>query len=393
MTAPSREPAANDPGAEIDEAGLRAWAYLSAVAEPPCAPLIALVARYGAQETAQMIKDRTAPDRAVLAATHARFASDTSGADLALAADRGARLLTREHRDWPAWPLLALDQSTTAARGGAPLALWVRGNAPVTLLSGPVIGIVGSRAATAYGAQVAGRLAGDLAAANWAVLSGGAYGIDGAAHRAALTAGGSTVAVLACGVDRDYPAGHTGLLSEIARSGLVVSEYAPGTAAGKHRFLTRNRLVAALSGAVVVVEAGRRSGAANTAAWARHLGRPLGAVPGPVTSAMSVGCHQMIADGQATLVTDAASTIGLVRIDGHDNHLPSPRRPTDTLPPDQFAAIEALPARGGLSLEEVAFLAGIPVDRTRTALARLELGGRVRHSGGLWSLDDTVADR
>ncbi|MFZ2510977.1 MAG: DNA-processing protein DprA, partial [Gordonia sp. (in: high G+C Gram-positive bacteria)] len=273
------------------------------------------------------------------------------------------------------------------------LALWVRGSASPALLSGPVIGIVGSRAATSYGDQVAGRLGGDLAAANWAVVSGGAYGIDGAAHRGALAAGGSTVAVLACGIDRDYPAGHAGLLAEVARSGLVISEYAPGTTAGKHRFLTRNRLVAALSSALVVVEAGRRSGAANTAAWARHLGRPLGAVPGPVSSAMSVGCHQMIADGQANLVTDAASTIALVRIDGHDNHLPSPKRSTDELPPDQFAVIEALPARGGLSLTEVAFVAGVPVDRVRTALARLELTGRVTSSGGLWGRGDTGLSR
>lgn len=380
---------AGEPGESV----LRAWAYLSAVAEPPCAPLVALAERYGAEETARMIRTRTAPDRAALTATEARFSTDTSAADLAGAAERGARLLTREHRDWPAWPLLALDQASTATRGGAPLALWVRGASAPELLAGPTIGIVGSRAATSYGNQVAGRLGGDLAAANWTVVSGGAYGIDGAAHRGALAAGGSTVAVLACGIDRDYPAGHAGLLGEISRSGLVISEYAPGTTAGKHRFLTRNRLVAALSGALIVVEAGRRSGAANTAAWARHLGRPLGALPGPVTSAMSVGCHQMIADGQATLVTDAASVTALVCIDGHDNHLPSPTRPTDALPPDQFAVIEALPAHGGLSLDEVAFVAGVPQDRVRSALARLELADRVRCSGGLWSLHEPGVSR
>lgn len=378
-------------GTDAEERVARAWAYLTAVAEPPCAALIALTERYGPEETAQMIKRRTVPagNNAVLVATQARFATDSSAADLASAAQVGARLLTRDHEHWPQWPLQALDQATTSARGGAPLALWVRGTSSLGALTESAIGIVGSRAATSYGSQLAGRLGGDLAADGWSVISGGAYGIDGAAHRGVLAVGGATVAVLACGIDRDYPAGHAQLLGEIARTGLVVSEYAPGTTAGKHRFLTRNRLVAALSGALVVVEAGRRSGATNTAAWARHLGRPLGAVPGPVTSAMSVGCHQMIADGQATLVTDAASTLALVKIDGHDNYVTPPKRPTDDLSPEQFAVIEALPARGGLSLDEIAFVAGIPADRVRVALAHLELRGLAESSAGTWQLGRT----
>ncbi|GAA3959364.1 DNA-processing protein DprA [Gordonia caeni] len=367
---------------------LRAWAYLSAVAEPPCAPLIALAERYGAVETAQMIKTRTLPagHGGVLKATQARHATDTAAKDLDTAAGLGARLLTRDHPDWPEWALLALDQAGTAERGGGPLALWVRGTTSLADMTGSAIGVVGARAASPYGEHVAGRLGGDLAAAGRAVISGAAYGIDGAAHRGALAAGGLTAAVLACGIDRDYPAGHARLLGEIARLGLVITEYAPGTTAAKHRFLTRNRLVAALSGALVVVEAGRRSGAANTAAWARTLGRPLGAVPGPVTAASSVGCHQMIADGEATLVTDAASAVALVEVNGHDNHVRSPARPTDHLPPGQFAVIEALPAHGGLSLEEIAFVSGRPVDEARVALALLEVAGLVQNEAGTWSL-------
>ncbi|MCK0440342.1 DNA-processing protein DprA [Gordonia alkaliphila] len=369
----------------------RAWAYLAAVAEPPCAPLIALAARYGAVETARMIKARKLPagNAAVLTATQARCETDSASTDLETAHRRGARLVTPEDDEWPGWALLALDQASTSARGGGPLALWVRGPASLGDASAVAVGLVGSRAATSYGTHVAGQLASGLADQGASVVSGGAYGIDGAAHRGALAAGGRTVAVLACGIDRDYPSGHARLLEEIGDHGLVVSEYPPGTTAAKHRFLTRNRLVAALSAALVVVEAGRRSGAANTAAWARNLGRPLGAVPGPITSAMSVGCHQMIADGQATLVIDAPSVLALVEATGHDNFVRSPATPIDGLPPEQFEVIEALPAHGGLRVEEIAFSAGKPVAAVLTALAVLEVRGLVDGSSGVWRLAES----
>src|SRR5256714_1313699 len=135
------------------------------------------------------------------------------------------------------------------------------------------------------------------------VFSGAAYGIDGAAHRGALAASGVTVAVLGCAVDAGYPAGHAALLKRIAGSGgAVVSEYPPGTPPARHRFLVRNRLIAALAAGTVVVEAGRRSGSRNTAATTSALGRPLMAVPGPVTSAMSVGCHDLLRTAGATAV-------------------------------------------------------------------------------------------
>ena len=171
------------------------------------------------------------------------------------------------------------------------------------------VAIVGSRAATAYGAHVATEIAASLSGQGWTVVSGAAYGIDAAAHHGALVAGGATVAVLACGVDHAYPRGHADLLASIAAHGAVISEYPPGQLPQRRRFLARNRLIAALTAGTVVVEAGLRSGALNAARHARELGRPVMAVPGPVTSSASGGCHQLIRDGQATCVTCAADVI------------------------------------------------------------------------------------
>jgi len=171
------------------------------------------------------------------------------------------------------------------------------------------VAIVGARAATAYGTHVCTEIAGALAASGWTVVSGAAYGIDAAAHRAALAAGGTTIAVLACGPDVAYPRAHADLLDAIAAQGAVISEWPPGTAPGRWRFLLRNRVVAALAGGTVVIEAGARSGTISTARHAERLGRPLMAVPGPVTSPASAGCHQLIRDCSAVCVTSAADVI------------------------------------------------------------------------------------
>ncbi|EGD55668.1 DNA-processing protein DprA [Gordonia neofelifaecis] len=366
----------------------RAWAYLAAVAEPPCTPLIGLVDDLGPVEAANAIRSRSVPSahRGVLRHTEARAATDTSGPDLDTCDRLGARLVTRDDPDWPAWQLLSLDRASTAARGGAPLALWARGPVPLPAVAERSVALVGSRAASSYGDYVAGMMAGDLVADGWTVVSGGAYGIDGAAHRSALAAGGRTAAVLACGIDRDYPAGHAQLLREIGERGAVLTEYPPGTTAAKHRFLTRNRLVAALSSAVVVVEAGRRSGAANTAAWAKRIGRPLGAVPGAVTSATSVGANAMIADGDAVLVVDAAAAVALAAPDGHDLKPESRSTAIDGLPRDQTLVLEALPARGGLTVDEIALVSGVRVADVLRALAGLDLAGLVDGSQGTWQL-------
>lgn len=369
-------------------AEMTAWAYLARVAEPPCADVIALVDQIGAVDAAAAIRNRKVPDghEPVLAATAARCDSGSGTDDLDAAAAIGARLVTRSGPEWPAWSLLALSQADTAARGGEPLALWVRGPARLDDLAAASVALIGSRAASPYGHHVTQTLASGLAGEGFAVISGGAFGIDGVAHRAVIASGGVTAAVMACGIDRDYPASHSALLGEIARTGAIISEYPPGTTAAKHRFLTRNRLVASLSGATVVVEAGRRSGAANTAAWARKLGRPLGAVPGPVTSATSVGCHRMIADGLAVLVSDVASAANLVRPDGGGDIGRGRAKPTDGLSDEQLRVHDAIPGRGGVGIEEIAFAAGLEVPTVRAALARLDIDGLVENVGGQWRL-------
>ena len=210
------------------------------------------------------------------------------------AARFGAELVTPEH---PHWPTRVNDLGTSA-----PVALWVRGNTEF-LVDAVSTAIVGARAATGYGEHVTMEITAGLVGRGHTIVSGAAYGIDGMAHRAAVAASGRTVAYLAGGVDQFYPSGHDALLSRIVETGVVASELPCGSAPTKWRFLMRNRLIAASTKATLVVEAGWRSGSLNTAGHAVALGRPLGAVPGPVTSAASAGCHRLIREFGATLVT------------------------------------------------------------------------------------------
>lgn len=195
----------------------------------------------------------------------------------------------------------------------APHALWVRGDI-AALGAGRRLAIAGARAATSYGESVCADITGDVAAAGITVHSGGAYGIDGAAHRAALMSGGATVAWLAGGVDRMYPIGHAHLADRIANTAgsALVSEVAPGSSPTRWRFLSRNRLLAAATQATVIVEAGFRSGSLNTAGHAASLGRPLGAVPGNVTSAASAGCHRLLREYDARAITTGAEALELI---------------------------------------------------------------------------------
>jgi DNA processing protein len=225
-----------------------------------------------------------------------------------------------------------------------------------------------------------------LAERDAAVVSGGAYGIDGAAHQAALAADGFTVAILAGGIDVSYPAGHSALFHRIGEQGLLVTEYPPGLRPQRHRFLTRNRLVAALCGATVVVEAGARSGAANTAAWARALGRGICAVPGPVTSSASVGCHVLLRAG-AMVVTRADEVLELV---GRAGELAADaERPTsvlDGLADNELRVYDALPSRGARTVDEIAVASGLPPTEILGPLSMLEIGGLVVSQGGRWKL-------
>ncbi|MFC7471104.1 DNA-processing protein DprA [Actinomadura keratinilytica] len=208
--------------------------------------------------------------------------------DLAAARDAGARFVCPGDVEWPA----QLDDLGDAR----PLGLWVRGTPSLRFWALRSVALVGARACTDYGAHAAGLLGAGLAERGWVVVSGGAYGIDGAAHRATLGAGGATVAVLACGVDSPYPRGHAQLIARIAEQGLVVSELPPGDHPTPSRFVLRNRVIAALTRGTVVVEAAHRSGALSTARAALRLGRAVMGVPGPVTSGLSAASTNCCAE-------------------------------------------------------------------------------------------------
>lgn len=245
---------------------------------------------------------------------------DQAAGDLDRAQRSGARLLTPEDDQWPRHEFGALDAPGTDTV--SPVALWVRGGGRLDLFGQYRIAVIGARAATDYGVRIAADFAGTFATAGWSVVAGGAFGVDAAAHRAALVRQAPTVAVLATGVDRAYPSAHAGLFDRIREHGLLVSEYPPQFPASKSQFLQRNRLVAALSRAVVIPECGIRSGARNTANWAHTLGRPVFAVPGAVSSAASAGCHALIATGDAQLATDPEQTLRVVV--GEPPHRPAP---------------------------------------------------------------------
>jgi DNA processing protein len=369
----------------VDE--LRAWAYLSRVAEPPCPQLAALVARVGAVEAADRVKRADVTD-VLKASTEARREVDRAATELAILDRLGGRLIVPGADEWPWESFTSFTGVGARSRPQAhpPLVLWAIGPARLSDVAARGCALVGTRAATAYGEHVTADLAAGLVEHDVAVVSGAAYGIDGAAHRAALAGEGLTMAVLASGLDVPYPAGHSALLHRIGKEGLVVSEYPPGERPTRYRFLTRNRLVAALSGATVVVEAGLRSGAANTAAWAEALGRPVCAVPGPVTSSASAGCHVLLRN-RAQLVTRAAELVELVGRMGELADEPShPATQLDGLSTDELCVYDALPRRGGRSVDQVAVATGLPPTQVLGPLATLELAGLVVRSDGLWKL-------
>jgi DNA processing protein len=363
-----------------------ARAYLLRVAEPPAPALAAFVAEHGALAAAKLVREADCPPK-VRDETRARHGVILVEHDFAKATAAGARLVTPEDSEWPAWPLLSL--SVAGDRGVAgmapPLALWVRGPARLDKAVEAAVAIVGARAATGYGEHTAAEFAYGLASRGVPVFSGSAYGIDGAAHRGALASEGITVAVLGCGLDAGYPAGHVALQHRIAARGAVISEYPPGTTPARHRFLVRNRLIAALTEGTVVVEAGLRSGARNTAATAGALGKVVMAVPGQLGSAMSAGCHELIREAHATLVTsvadviDATGKFGLARPEEA-----RPTRRTDGLEPSAMRVHEALVAKGGKSAEALATESGVPLARVRAVLPALEMDGLAERCESGW---------
>lgn len=367
----------------------RARAWLSRAIEPGPSVIHDFLADVGPVEAAARIRAGQAPS-GVLARVGARAGEDRVDADLAEAHRRGIRLVTPEDEEWPAGPLLAMELACAqGARDTAPpLALWARGPVPVRDAVQRAVAVVGARAATAYGEHVAADLGYDLARRGWTVVSGGAYGIDGAAHRGALAGSGVTVAVMAGGLDVPYPAGHSALFERIAATGLLISEWPVGCTPQRHRFLVRNRLVAGFAAGSVVVEAGARSGAQSTARLTGLLGRPLMAVPGPVTSAMSVGAHVLIRDAEARLVTTAAEVVEEVGSIGADL-APRPHGVADSTDRlDHVAArvLDAVPLRVSASPERVAVDAGLPVGEVLRCLPALELLDLVVSTPDGWTL-------
>ena len=375
------------PDVDADETLARAaW---SVIAEPGDGTAGALIAALGAPYALAAALDQVRRPRAEAAAIDAlggaggskllrqararwrpRARIDGIRNAVGAACEVGARLLLPGAEGWPA----DLDDLGVHA----PVLLWVRGD-PDCLAMQPSAALVGARAASSYGESVTAELAGDLASGGVLIVSGGAYGIDGAAHRAALGVGGKTVAFLAGGIDRAYPVGHHQLFEHIVRSGAVVAEVPCGTSPTKWRFLARNRMIAALGQATVVVEAGWRSGSLNTAGHAASLGRPLGAVPGPVTSAASAGCHRLLREYDARCVTTAAEVREL-----WGEALPADRAAEERMDPDTTRLLDALSTRTALPPHEVARRSGLAVDRVRGLLGMLELDGVASRRNDGW---------
>lgn len=306
---------------------------------------------------------------------------------LAVARHQGIRFVTPDDDEWPA----QLDDlghgQAVQSLGGIPVGLWVRGPMSLAGLADSVA-VVGARSATTYGFHVATDLAADLVRSSVPIVSGGAFGIDVAAHRGALAADGITVAVLACGVDRAYPVAHRELIDHLARHHAVISEAPLGSSPTKVRFLSRNRLIAGLTRGTVVVEAAIRSGALNTAHWADQLSRVLMGVPGPVTSATSQGVHNQIRMGHATLVASGADVLELVGAPG-EHLLPVPRgpsRPHDALGLHEVRVLDAVPVGQGASSESIGRIAGVSRVEADQILWELARSGLVSEEVDGWRL-------
>ncbi|MFF3343783.1 DNA-processing protein DprA [Streptomyces sp. NPDC002779] len=368
---------ADDPDEELHDR-----VFLARVLEPGYETAGRWLRERGTREVARWLREKGARPEGVSerrwAGLLARAERADPERDLAVARAAGVRFVRPGATEWPG----QLDDLGDAR----PVGLWVRGVASLRMWALRSVAVVGARACTEYGSHMAAVLGGELAERGWVVVSGGAYGIDGAAHRGALAAGGATVAVLACGVDRPYPRGHTQLINRIAEQGLVIGELPPGDHPTPSRFIVRNRVIAALTRGTVVVEAAHRSGSLATARAAQRLGRHTIGVPGPATSGLSAGVHELLR-GDAVLVTDAAEVVELV---GDMGELAPDRRgpvlPRDLLAPGARRVLNALPGSRPALPDEIARGAGTTDDDAIARLYELRALGYVERHGDGWKL-------
>ncbi len=415
-------------GSTLDEESY-ARAALTYLVEPADRWLNGLISAHGATRTLEAIRSGRLPDpsgdfpipplvqrtlRQSMERWRVRLDELPTPDEVIAFRQSGIRLICPGDPEWP--------EQLADLGHEQPYALWLRGTADLRFNCLRAVAVVGSRAATAYGCYVAAELAASVAARGWTVISGAAFGVDASAHRSALGADGVTVAVLACGVDVPYPVGHTELLEAVAAQGVIVSEWPPGRTVSRLRFLVRNRVIAALATGTLVVEAGERSGAVNTARHARDLGRRLMAVPGPVTSEQSAGCHHIIRDWQGTLVTTAAEVIEHLSPLGAtleptsappvtDLAVPAssagpaePSRPTsgrpksarrrllrpaldlDAMDLETTQVLDAMPARGGMAATRIAQRAGLDPTTAVRCLATLAASGFIERCTEGWRL-------
>lgn len=382
----------------IDRFARATW---TGIAEPGDRVAGALVQRLGAGPALTSVVQRWSAERIADATGGGESEDDLTLADLAAAQERwqprlgpsaaitalrqaarfGVQLLIPGE---PGWPSGVDDLSVHG-----PIALWLRGNRETLSSTSTSIALVGARAATGYGEHITMEASAGLIDRGYTIVSGAAYGIDGMAHRAALASSGQTVAFLAGGVDRFYPSGHDGLLTRIVEVGAVVSELPCGSPPTKWRFLQRNRLIAAASQATVVLEAGWRSGSLNTAGHAAALGRPLGAVPGPVTSAASAGCHRLIRDFDAVCVTNADEMAELAPIESRS--LMAAPTPEDGASATSHVTrvVDALSTRSPRTTGDIAARSGLAVSQVQSVLGRLELEGAAATRERGWILRRT----
>lgn len=382
---------------------LESWAYLNRVVEGPSQHIQALLdVGRTADEIAGGIRERAGWIGGLKAQTEQRYTWDQPQRDLEAAAEAGFQLLTPDSTHWPAETLevsfvrgravAAAEGVTIPAEAVSPHALWVRGNPDLAALTAKSVGIVGTRRSSPYGTLVTRDMVNGLAKYRYTVISGGALGIDAVAHRAALDAQVPTVVVAACGPGVDYPRQHRELFDAVVeQGGAVISEYPPGADPVRHRFLTRNRLVAALSEGLLIVEAPYRSGALNTKHWARTFNRTVMAVPGPITEQGSLGTNLAIQNEEAQMVLNAdqvheqLSSIGSVDPEGQ-MALQYPADPVQQLSRNELRVYDALSVAGseGRVAEDIAADAGLTIGLTVHLLMDLQKRGIVERDRRFW---------